>query len=106
MPSRLGLQTKIIIIVASSVIFLLGASTIVAMILTRQPVEEEVYRKALVQARLTAHNLINDQALQNPKELVRILFQMQHDVPGVKQADVFSHVPSHSLLARDRKSVV
>jgi sensor histidine kinase regulating citrate/malate metabolism len=60
MPSRLGLQTKIIIIVASSVIFLLGASTIVAMILTRQPVEEEVYRKALVQARLTAHNLIND----------------------------------------------
>jgi two-component system NtrC family sensor kinase len=99
MPSRLGLQTKIIIIVASSVIFLLGASTIVAMILTRQPVEEEVYRKALVQARLTAHNLINDQALQNPKELVRILFQMQHDVPGVKQADVYSHVPGHTLLA-------
>ncbi|MGH9432257.1 MAG: sensor histidine kinase [Terriglobia bacterium] len=98
-PSRFGLLTKIIIIFASAIIVLVGVSTVLAMILTRQPVEEEVYRRALTQARLTAQHLVNDRALNNPQNLVRILKQMQHDVPGVKQADVYLHDPKHTLVA-------
>jgi signal transduction histidine kinase len=99
MPSRFGLQTKIIIIFASTVVLLICVSTVIAMILTREPVEEEVYRRALTQARLTANNLVNDNALRNPQYLDRILKQMEHDVPGVKQADVYAHQPTHTLIA-------
>ncbi|HUY15154.1 MAG TPA: ATP-binding protein [Terriglobia bacterium] len=99
MPGKFGLQTKIIIIFATAVFVLVGISTVLAMFLTRQPVEEEVYRRALTQARLTAHNLVNDNALNNPQTLVRILKQMQHDVPGVKQSDVYLHDPNHTLIA-------
>lgn len=96
---RLSLQTKIIIIFAVAVICLLAVSTLIATFLTRQPVEEEVYRKALAQARLAAHTLVNDQALENSVHLDPILKQMQHDIPGIRQADVFSHVNGHHLLA-------
>ncbi len=96
---RLDLQTKIIIVFAIAVVCLLAVSTFIAMILTRQPVEAEVYRKELAQAELSARNLINDQALQNPQNLLRILKQMQRDLPGVRQADVYSHQGSHRLLA-------
>lgn len=96
---RLSLQTKIIIIFTVAVICLLAVSTFIATFLTRQPVEEEVYRKALAQARLAAHTLVNDQALENPQNLVRLLKQMQHDIPGIRQADVFSHANGHHLLA-------
>ncbi|MGH9407654.1 MAG: sensor histidine kinase [Terriglobia bacterium] len=95
---RLSLQTKIIIIFVVAVVCILAVSTFIAMLLTRQPVEEEVYRKALAQARLEAHNLVNDQALRNPQYLNRALRQMQHDSTGVRQADVFSH-PDNKLLA-------
>ncbi|HEV2501062.1 MAG TPA: ATP-binding protein, partial [Terriglobia bacterium] len=96
---RLSLQTKIIIIFTVAVICLLAVSTFIATFLTRQPVEEEVYRKALAQARLAAHTLVNDQALENPQNLVRLLKQMQHDIPGIRQADVFTHANGHHLLA-------
>ncbi|MGH9396355.1 MAG: ATP-binding protein [Terriglobia bacterium] len=101
---RLGLQTKIIIIFVVAVVCLLTVSTFIAMLLTRQPVEEEVYRKALAQARLSAHNLVNDQALQDPHDLSKILRQMQHDVPGVRQADVFVHQGGNKLLASTNPS--
>jgi two-component system NtrC family sensor kinase len=96
---KVGLQTKIILIFASAMVILVGISTVLAMFLTRQPVEEEVYRRALTQARLTAHNLVNDNALNNPQALVRMLKQMQHDVPGVKQSDVYLHDAQHTLIA-------
>ncbi|MDE3178553.1 MAG: HAMP domain-containing protein [Acidobacteriota bacterium] len=83
---------------------MLTVSTFIAMLLTRQPVEEEVYRKALAQARLTAHNLMNDKALENPQNLGRVLGQMQHDVPGVRQADVFVHSGKTRLLASTNPS--
>lgn len=96
---RLGLQTKIIIVFVVAVVCLLTVSTFITMLLTRQPVEEEVYRKALAQARLEAHNLVNDRALEDPRDLNKILRQMQHDVPGVSQADVFTHHGATRLLA-------
>ncbi len=99
MANRFGLLTKIIIIFASAVVVLVGISTVLAMFFTRQPVEEEVYRRSCTQARLTAHNLVNEHALNDPQTLVRILKQMQHDVPGVKQSDVYLHDPKHTLIA-------
>jgi two-component system, NtrC family, sensor kinase len=96
---RLDLQTKIIVIFVVAVFCLLVVSTVIAAILTRQPVEAEVYRKELSQAELAAHNLVADQALQNPRSLQRILQQMQHDMPGVRQADVYLHQGNHPLLA-------
>ena len=48
--TRLGLQGKIIAIIAATVILVVGVSTYIAMWLTRLPVEEEIYRKALQQA--------------------------------------------------------
>lgn len=96
---RLGLQTKIIIIFVVAVVCLLAVSTFIAMWLTKQPVEEEVYRKALAQARLAAHNLVNDNALAHPKDLGAILRQMQHDEPGVRQADIFVHGQPDRLLS-------
>ncbi len=96
---RLGLQTKIIILFAVAVVCLLAVSTFIAMFLTRQPVEEEVYRRALTQARLAAHNLVSGDALQNPKSLLQSLQQLQHDMPGVRQADVYLHSGNHPLAA-------
>ena len=55
--SRFGLQTKIIIIFALAVVSVVGVSTYIAMLLTRQLVEEEVYSKSWAQARATAHQL-------------------------------------------------
>ncbi len=66
---RYGLQTKIIFIIAITVISVVTVSTFIAMILTGQLVEEEVYRRALAQARLTAHALVNEQAFDDPEAL-------------------------------------
>ena len=96
---RLGLQTKIIIIFIAAVVCLLTVSTFIAMLLTREPVEEEVYRKELTQARLAAHNLKKSQGLADQQKLVHILRQMQHDLPGVRQADVYLHAGNHPLIA-------
>jgi len=96
---RLGLQSKIIIIFVAAVVCLLSVSTFIAMLLTREPVEEEVYRKELTQAQLAAHNLMNGQGLADQQKLDRILGQMQHDLPGVRQADVYLHAGNHPLIA-------
>ncbi len=98
-PTRFGLQTKIIIIIAIAVISVVGVSTYIAMLLTRPLVEEEIYRKALAQARATTHQLVNEDALQNSEKLLRVLRQMEHDLPGVRQADVYLHDPQHRLAA-------
>jgi two-component system, NtrC family, sensor kinase len=95
---RLGLQGKIVAIIAITVFLVVGISTYIAMWLTRLPVEEDIYRKALAQARFTAHELINRGALQNSQGLLKALGQMQHDVPGVKQSDVYLHFPEHRLV--------
>lgn len=100
MPSsRLSLQTKIVLIISVSVVLVVVVSTLIAMVLTRLPVEEEIYRKALAQARATAQQLVNEQALNNPAELRRVLEQMQADFPSVKQSDVYLHTPEHHLVA-------
>ncbi|MGH9355353.1 MAG: sensor histidine kinase [Terriglobia bacterium] len=96
---RFSLQSKIIIIFVVAVVCLLAVSTFLAMQLTREPVEEEVYRKELTQARLAAHSLMNGKGLQDQQDLVRILRQMQHDIPGVRQADVYLHTGNHALAA-------
>src|SRR5438034_11825273 len=70
--TRLGLQGKIIAIIAATVILVVGVSTYIAMWLTRLPVEEEIYRKALQQARLTAYQLADKGALQNPQDLLSV----------------------------------
>ena len=69
------------------------------MWLTRLPVEEEIYRKALAQARLTAHQLANKGTLQNSETLLKALRQVEHDLSGIKECDVFVHDPEHHLLA-------
>jgi two-component system NtrC family sensor kinase len=100
MPSsRFGLQAKIILIISVTVISVVVVSTLIAMVLTRQPIEEEIYRKALAQAKATAQQLVNEHALNNPVELERDLKQMQSDFPSVKQSDVYLHFPSHHLVA-------
>ena len=43
---RFGLQSKIIIIFALAVVSVVVVSTYIAMLLTRQLVEEEIYSKA------------------------------------------------------------
>jgi signal transduction histidine kinase len=98
-PSRFVLQTKIIIIFAVAVVSVVGVSTTIAMLLTRQLVEEEVYSKACSQARATAHELVNEDALQDTDKLQRVLKQMQRDMPGVRQADVYLHGSLHQLEA-------
>lgn len=95
--TRFGLQTKVITITAVAVISVVGVSTYIAMLLTGQLVEEEVYRKALAQGRATAHQLVNQVGLQDPDRLQKVLRQMQHDLPGVKQSDVYLHQPEHRL---------
>ncbi len=97
--SRFSLQTKIITIIAVAVVGTVGVSTVIAMLLTRELVEEEIYRKSLAQARVTAHQLLNEEALTNPAQLLKVLRQMEHDLPGVKQADVYLHDPVHHLEA-------
>jgi signal transduction histidine kinase len=97
--SRFGLQTKIIIIFTVAVVSVVGVSTYIAMLLTQQLVEEEVYSKALAQARATAHQLVNEEALQDTAKLQRVLKQMQRDMPGVRQADVYLHSSPHRLEA-------
>jgi signal transduction histidine kinase len=97
--SRFGLQTKIIIIFTAAVVSVVGVSTYIAMLLTQQLVEEEIYTKASAQARATAHQLVNEDALQDTAKLQRALKQMQRDLPGVRQADVYVHSLPHRLEA-------
>ncbi len=97
--SRFGLQGKIIVITALAVVTVTAVSTVIAMVLTQQLVEEEIYRKALAQARVAAHQLVNEDALSNPDRLGRILGQVLRDLPGVRQADVYLHAPDHHLAA-------
>jgi len=97
--TRFGLQSKIIIIIAVAVICVVGVSTSIAMLLTRVLVEEEVYNKALAQARATVHDLSNQAALEDPDRLLRLLRSVQHDLPGVHQADVYLHEGDHPLAA-------
>ena len=96
--SRFGLQGKIIVITALAVFTVTAVSTVIAMVLTRQLVEEEIYRKALAQARAASHQFVNEAALNDPDRLGRILVQML-DLPGVRQADVYLHAPDHHLAA-------
>ncbi len=99
--SRSGLQAKILIMIMIAVVSVVGVSTYLATWLTRLPVEEEIYRKALGQAKLTAHQVSDDQALGNSQNALRILRQVQHDSPGIIQADVYLHdlhEPEHKLL--------
>ena len=97
-PNRLGLQGRITIIIAVTVVFVAGVSTLIAMWLTRDAVAEEIYLKALALARSTAHQLVNRGATQNPEELLRALRQIERDLPGVKQSDFYLHRgPAHLL---------
>src|SRR6516164_10249105 len=97
--SRSGLQAKILLMIAITVVSVVAVSTYLAATwLTRFPIEEEVYRKALGQAKLTAHEVGNDLALRKPEEALRILRQVQHDSPGIIQGDVYLHKPEHKLL--------
>ena len=63
-PTPSSLQSKIIIIIIITVIIVVGGSTYIAAWLTREPVEEEIYRKAVSQAELTAHQLGDREALR------------------------------------------
>ncbi len=95
---RLGLQGKIVLIIAVAVVSVVAVSTYIAMLLTRQLVEEDTYRKALAQARSIAQQLEDEHALQDPATLLRGLRQLEHNFPSITQADVFTHVPSHQLI--------
>src|SRR5271157_1349439 len=66
MFGRLSLQVKIIGIIAATVMVVLGVSTLIATFLTRDPVESELYHKALDQARLTAHQIAAPDTLARP----------------------------------------
>jgi two-component system NtrC family sensor kinase len=95
---RLGLQGKIVLIIAVAVISVVAVSTYIAMLLTRQLVEEDTYRKALAQARSIAQQLLDEHALEHPPILMRALRQLEYDFPSITQADVFTHVPQHQLV--------
>ncbi len=97
--TRFGLQAKIICIFAVVVVAVVAVCTDLALLFTRQLVEEAIYRKALAQARATADHLLNQHDLENPAHLLPVLRQMQHDFPGVKQSDVFLHRGDSHLLA-------
>jgi len=99
MFGRLSLQVKIIGIFAVTVMVVLGLSTLIATFLTRDPVESELYRKALAQARQTAHQIAAPETLARPDVLIPTLKQLQHDSPGIIQADVYVHDPAHQLVA-------
>jgi signal transduction histidine kinase len=98
-PASLGLQGKIIIFAALAFISVVTVSTFIAMLLTRTMVEEEIYLKALAQARATAHQVVSRRSLEDPAVLLGELRQMERDFPGVQQADVYLHAPEHRLLA-------
>lgn len=95
---RLGLQGKIILIIAVAVMSVVAVSTYIAMLLTRQLVEEDTYRKALAQARSIAQQLVDEKSLDDPATLMRALRQMEHDFPSITQADVYAHFPTHRLV--------
>ena len=97
--ASLGLQGKIIIFAALAFISVVGVSTYIATLLTRTMVEEEIYLKALAQARAAAHQLVSRRSLEDPAILLRELRQMEKDFPGVQQADIYLHEPQHRLLA-------
>lgn len=99
MFDRLSLQVKIIGIIAATVMVVLGVSTLIATFLTQDPVEGELYRRALAQAQSTAHQIAAPETLAKPDVLVQTLRQLQHDSPNVIQADVFDHENSHRLVA-------
>jgi two-component system NtrC family sensor kinase len=99
MFGRLSLQVKIIGIIAATVMVVLGVSTLIATFLTRDPVEGELYRKALSQARQTARQMAAPDALARPDDLIPALRQLQHDSPGIIQADVYAHDHNHRLVA-------
>ena len=96
--SRFGLQGKIVLIFTVGVIGVVGVSTFIAMWLTRLPVEAEIYRRALAQARLTAHQSVEEGWLQDTGKLLIALREVERDMPDVKQSDVFLHYPEHHLL--------
>jgi signal transduction histidine kinase len=96
--TRFGLQGKIVILIAVTVVLVVGVSTYIAMWLTSQPVEEEIYRKAVAQARLTAHQLADNDMLRDPDALLRALRQVEHDTPGVRQLDVYLHDSQRRLI--------
>ena len=99
MFQRLSLQVKIIGIFTVTVMVVLGVSTFIATYLTRDPVESELYRKALAQARQTARQIAALDTLARSDVLGTTLHQLQHDAPGILQADVYDHQPQHHLVA-------
>ena len=99
MFDRLSLQVKIIVIFTATVMVVLAVSTLLATFLTRDPVEGELYRKALAQAQLTAHQIAAPDTLARPEVLVPALRQLQHDLPGIIQADVYVNGQTHHLVA-------
>ena len=99
MFDRLSLQVKVIVIFTVTVMVVLGVSTLIATFLTRDPVESELYHKALAQARLTAHQIAAPDTLARPDVLVPALQQLKHDLPGIIQADVYGHDRNHHLVA-------
>lgn len=96
---RFGLQSKIIIILAIAVVSVVSVSTYLAMLLTRQLVEEAIYRKVLGQALATSQQLVSGDALDTPQNLLAHLNQVKHDFKGVEQIDVYRHDPAHTLAA-------
>jgi two-component system NtrC family sensor kinase len=98
-PARFSLQTQIITFAALAFISVVGISTYLATLLTRGIVEEEIYVKALSQVKVTARELASRGALENEANLRVTLRQIEHDLPGVQQSDVFLHEPEHRLLA-------
>src|SRR5579872_1630570 len=97
--NRFGLQSKIIIIFAAVVVSAVGISTYLALLLTRQLVEEAIYRKVLSQALTSAHQLVNSGELGSPDNLLTRLRQIQHDFKGVEECSVYLHDAKHTLVA-------
>jgi two-component system NtrC family sensor kinase len=97
--SRFGLQSKIIIIFAAVVVSVVGISTYLALLFTRQLVEEAIYRKILSQALTAAHQLVNKGELDSPNDLLARLRQIQRDFKGVEECSVHLHDASHTLVA-------
>jgi signal transduction histidine kinase len=101
---RLSLQLKIIVIIAATVMVVLGVSTVIATYLTQDPVEGELYNKALAQAALTAHQLAAPDTLARPEVLLQALGQLKKDTPGIIQADVYAHDREPRLVATTNPS--
>ncbi|MGH6628139.1 MAG: sensor histidine kinase, partial [Burkholderiales bacterium] len=80
-------------------ISVVGISTYLATLLTRGIVEEETYDKALRQVKVTARELASRGALESETTLLETMRQMERDLPGVQQSDVFLHDPEHRMLA-------